>query len=790
MPRDISFCGHTILDRDLFVVPDAAADDRFYDNPLVRGELGIRFYAGAPLLTPTGEALGTLCVIDRVPRKLTALQEDTLRVLSRHVMAHLELRRQTRELARSERVLHAIFDAEPECVKVVAPGGKLRLMNRAGLAMIQADSFEEVAGKCIYPLVAPADRVKFQALTERVLRGESGTLQFQIIGLKGQARWVETHAAPLRDDQTQVTAVLGVTREITQQKEAEQKIAIQDELLAAAADSLAAYVERGDWNEAMGRLLRCALSQTSSEYGFIGVVVGGTLRVLANEGIVWDKVLNRDFYERALRQYQELGYLEFTSFNNLFGRAITTAQVVIANAPDSDPRSGGRPAGHPPMRSFMGVPIFAGKEVQGLIALANRPGGYSGDDQRRIETLVKHAGGLCTTYRQREAAREIEERYRQSQKMEAFGQLAGGVAHDFNNILAAVLMQVDLSATVENVPPEVRRGLEMVRDCAQRGAHLTRQLLLFSHKQVMQPRDLDLNELVTSLAKMLQRIIEENVRLQLYLHPTPVMTHADAGMLDQLLLNLAVNARDAMPAGGRLQIETAVATVAEEHARNHPQGKPGVFATIKVTDSGCGIAPEILPRIFEPFFTTKEAGKGTGLGLSTVFGIVEQHRGWIAVESKVGQGTSITVYLPSIPLGRAAPAANAVARAPGGSETILLVEDEPAVRRVMRALLEQAGYTVLEAADGNEAVGVWTKHSTEVDLLFTDIVMPGGVSGRELAAKLQAHDDTLKVIFTSGYSSEIAGQRLQLGERENFIQKPASLDVLLQTVRRCLDGRP
>ena len=407
--REIAFCAHALSGKELLVVPDTQRDERFAENPSVTGDPNIRFYAGAPLLTAGGEALGTLCVIDRVPRQLTDRQLRALRVLSQHVMTQLELRRHTRELAGRERLLRAIFDAEPECVKVLGPDGSLRMMNRAGLAMIEADDFGQVAGHGINPLITAEHRAAFAALTGRVFRGDSGKLEFQITGLKGAARWLETHAAPLRDERGEVTALLGITRDITARKQTEEALANKSGILAAVNESLGSYVERGDWREAMGRLLRCALDQTQSEYGFIGVVVGPTLRVLAHEGIVWDKIINRDFYEQALRRYEELGYLEFTSFDNLFGRAITTGQVVLANRPDHDPRAAGRPTGHPPMHSFMGVPIFNGQQVHGLVALANRPGGYSGEEQRRIEILVQHAGALCTSYRQRETARALEQ---------------------------------------------------------------------------------------------------------------------------------------------------------------------------------------------------------------------------------------------------------------------------------------------------------------------------------------------------------------------------------------------
>lgn len=415
--RTHSFCAHALSGSEILQVPDARMDQRFAENPLVTGDPQIRFYAGAPLVTPTGAALGTLCVIDRTPRQLTEFQQQALRVLSRQVMMQLELRRQARELARRERLLQAIFDSEPECVKLLDADGSLRLMNRAGLAMIEADTFEQVAGLDVDALVTADHRAAFEALTARVFQGGAGRLEFQLTGLKGAKRWLETHAAPLRDERGEVTALLGITRDVTERKRTEEALAIKTEILTAVTESLASYVNQGDWQKALGRLLRCALGETQSEYGFIGVVVGdSTLRVLAHEGIVWDRILNREFYDQALRGYREVGYLEFTNFNNLFGRAVTTGEVVIANLPARDARSGGLPPGHPPMHSFLGVPIFAGPQVTGVVALANRPGGYTAEDQHRIETLVQHAGGLCTSYRLHQTALGEERERRQAEQ--------------------------------------------------------------------------------------------------------------------------------------------------------------------------------------------------------------------------------------------------------------------------------------------------------------------------------------------------------------------------------------
>ena len=385
-------------------------------------------------------------------------------------------------------------------------------------------------------------------------------------------------------------------------------------------------------------------------------------------------------------------------------------------------------------------------------------------------------------------SRQLAEQLRQSQKMEAIGQLAGGVAHDFNNILTAVIMQVELLSIGDRLDEELKEGLKQIRDSAERAANLTRQLLLFSRRQVMQMRTLDLNEVVTGMAKMLQRIIGEDVHLQLHLHPAPLMTRADAGMLEQVLMNIAVNARDAMPHGGRLLIETLERNVADASDAQNPEASPGNFICLIVGDNGHGIHPDILTHIFEPFFTTKEPGKGTGLGLATVFGIVKQHQGWINVESQPGQGTRFLVFLPA----SASPedridTVGSQARPPGGVETILLVEDDDAVRQLTRITLERYGYTIVEAANGVDALNIWPRCRDRVALLLTDLVMPSGVSGHQLARRLQSENPNLKVIFTTGYSSDIAGRDLELHHSENFIQKPCTADQLLQTVRKCLD---
>lgn len=396
--------------------------------------------------------------------------------------------------------------------------------------------------------------------------------------------------------------------------------------------------------------------------------------------------------------------------------------------------------------------------------------------------------GRIWTFRDMTEQRKLELQLRQAQKMEAIGQLAGGVAHDFNNILASIMMEADLAAREPDLSANAKTAFNDIRTGVERAANLTRQLLAFSRRQIIQTRTLDLNEIVNSLARMLKRILGDDVRLQLHLHPSPLLTRADAGMLDQVLMNLVVNARDAMPDGGQLLIETSEQSFTLEEAAAIPDLMAGRYACLRVADTGCGMSSEVMAHIFEPFFTTKEPGKGTGLGLATVFGIMKQHGGAITVSSQTGQGTTFRAFLRSEEVGAGESICSADNNKPHqGTETILLVEDEPTVRQLTRIVLERAGYSVFEARNGIEAQQVWEQHQNAIQLLFTDIMMPEGLTGRDLAARLQARNPKLCVIFTSGYSVDIAGRELTLQAGQNFIQKPVSPSHLLEFVRECLD---
>lgn len=386
--------------------------------------------------------------------------------------------------------------------------------------------------------------------------------------------------------------------------------------------------------------------------------------------------------------------------------------------------------------------------------------------------------------------RKLEEQFRQSQKMEAIGQLAGGVAHDLNNILTVIHMQLDLLKHGDPLSASQLESVVDIEKASRRAADLTRQLLMFSRRQAAMKGNLDLNAVVTNITKMLQRIVGEDVGMHISYAPQPLPVHADAGMMDQVLLNLAVNSRDAMPEGGRLIVETSVAEFDEFAAAQKTGARVGRFACLSVSDTGKGIPPEVLPRIYEPFFTTKDVGKGTGLGLATVFGIVQQHHGWINVYSELNKGTTFRIYLPLL----ASEAHDQddkqiVNDLPGGKETILLVEDEQSLRVLVRNVLTRLGYRVLEATTGVTALQVWREYQKEIRLLLTDLVMPDGMTGKALAEQLVAQNPNLKVIFTSGYSREVAGKDFPLQDGVNFLSKPFQAAKLAQTVRNNLDGK-
>ncbi|MDF1824016.1 MAG: PAS domain S-box protein [Verrucomicrobiales bacterium] len=1413
------FCREAVNARGLFVVPDAREDPRFCDDPFVTGPPELRFYAGLPLYTASGDAIGTLCVFDVVPRELEGFQKEALEALGRQAIAQIDLGFKTRELSRNECLLFTVFNSGPESVHLIGPEGSVEMMNRAGLELFEAESFDRIKGKCIYSLVSPKQRSDYKLLAESVFQGEAGILEYEITGLKGTKLWLQTHSVPMRDENGLITGALGVTRDVTERRRTEEQLshhraileetgrianvggweldvdagnvlwtgpvasihgldpddivnlkrgldfysetsraeveaaierAIQEgepfdlEAELTSADGVAKWVRmighpmvengsvvklRGSFQEITGlkrteselRLRNQALENSLNGfdlvdengkfiyvnkaylkmwgYDSLDEVVGQSamkhcvdpqipVRLISElkekgectleftalrkngskfeasmaaqrikdaggremftgcsvditerkrtetalktskehlsslidsvEGIVWeadpetlrftyvspkaerllgysvsrwveeesfwvdhihpeDRTYAVDYCSKYTKAHQDHEFvyrmiaadgrtvwlrdivtvvMQDDQVSSLRGimvditeqrnaekriRQLNRTHAVLSGINQLIVREkdvstllmetcriavekgqfrmawigllnrGGRQlrmAGHagasdetldtlksvscrvdrPPGCSFTAKSLSSGRHgichdiatdpesvewrvvamgwgyrslaslplmedgkvignfnlysgekgffdeeemilldelaadisfalkvrkgeverlemeralreskaklsnsmkiarlshwdydtVEGLFKFndhfydlfrttAVNEGGYSmslgqvlqrfchpedvgklesvvrkvsaarerdvaiqlehrvvyGDEQvghvavqifvvkdeegrnikiygvnqditekklaeqamqeveQRSRTLIEHSadcltlvndesqilyaspsvsstegysleeligcrdtdnthpddlamvakvfeetlmhpgkpvpmswrrkhkdgrwlwlegvvtnllddpavGAVVKNYRDVSSRKQLEEELRQSQKLEAIGQLAGGVAHDFNNILTIIHGYGSMLMMEDSSRDEIDESAQQIIQASERAANLTRQLLAFSRRQVMQPRRLDLNENVRGLSKMLKRIVGEDVNLNLSLDSSPLMTRADGGMLDQLLLNLVVNARDAMPEGGQLSIETAVRDLSEKAAAEIVDALPGSYALLRVTDTGTGISPEDMTRIFEPFFTTKEQGQGTGLGLATVFGIVKQHKGVLSVESEPGQ-TVFEILLPiveSVELAASGGERNSIPK--GGSETILLVEDEAPVRSLARHILERAGYRVLEAAHGVEALEIWEEHQDAIQLLFTDIVMPGGVSGFELANRVREANPGIEIVFISGYSAEIAGKELALKEGQNFIQKPCSPRDLLKVIRQSLDER-
>ncbi len=430
-----------------------------------------------------------------------------------------------------------------------------------------------------------------------------------------------------------------------------------------------------------------------------------------------------------------------------------------------------------------------GEALSGIETRRRRKDGSLIDVSLSTAPILDATGRQCGTmsvFTDISEHKRLEQQFLQAQKMDAIGQLAGGIAHDFNNLLTAILGYSELVLPRLCDRPELAADVEEIRKAGERASRLTHQLLAFSRKQLMVPQVLDLNLVVGDLSNMLSRVISEDIRLDIVAAPSLGRTKADPSQMEQVLMNLVVNARDAMPQGGTLTIQTANAVLDAAFVRRQGGAAPGHYVSLVVTDTGCGMTPDVLAHVFEPFFTTKGPAEGTGLGLSTVYGIVQQSGGYITVESTPGVGTSFTIYLPRVddPIVSAASGAPSVTTLTG-TETILVVEDDAGVRDLVRKMLEGYGYTVLQAQDVPDALALEERHPGPIHLLVSDIVMPG-LNGPDLAQRLVHRRPAIRVLYVSGFTSQLALELGSVSPHASFLQKPFAAETLAVKVRERL----
>jgi two-component system cell cycle sensor histidine kinase/response regulator CckA len=728
IPREHSICGQTILHHDLLVIPDAAMDQRFSGGPIVT-RAGIRFYTGAPLLTTEGYALGTLCVMDRLPRELPAGHKDALLTLAHLVADQLETRRNTlkapaapansRSRVLVEQNVAGFFQSTAE--------GRMLDCNTTFVRILGYNSREEVL-QCHASdfYFSPDEHTRLlQDLSkhhrlfnfECCLRKKDGT-----------PVWVVENLFLSSGEQGKPTLIEGTMVDISEHKRTDEALRDSQERLLGIISSAMDAIITVDANQriivfngAAEQIFRCSATEA----------IGQTI----------DKFIPQRFREAHREHIRTFGQTGVSS-RSMYSPG--TLMGVRANGEEF------------PVEATISQVKTASERLYSVIL--------------RDITVRKRT----------------EDELRQAQKMEAVGHLAGGIAHEFNNYLGIIMGYSDLLEQEEVRGESLRLGLAEIKGATQRAASLTRQLLAFSRKQLIEPSVLDLNASVWDAHKLLRRLIPANIDVIPVLHPDLGKVKADPAQIQQILINLAVNARDAMPQGGKIIIETAEVVLDEEFASRHLDVVAGDYIMLSVSDTGVGIDAETLSHIFEPFFTTKKAGEGTGLGLSTTYGIVKQSGGHITVASVRGRGTTFRVYLPKLTEtyddGSTAPHSKPM---PTGIATILVVEDESGLRRLMRVALEMQGYRVLEAKDGAEALSVCRHELEHIDLVVTDLAMPR-MTGLQLKEKVVALRSSMKFLLISGYAEDVLGGRKQIADAGDFLEKPFLPDELARRVREIL----
>jgi two-component system, cell cycle sensor histidine kinase and response regulator CckA len=883
--RDIAFCAHTILHTDeVLEVRDAKADPRFADSPLVTADPHIRFYAGAPLVAPGGEALGALCVMDRTPRTLTPEQLAGLQALSRHVVAQLELRRRAREaerlLAVAEksrrallsvledqkraemglRLFRSLMDRSGETIEVIdPPSGRVLDVNEHG-CLANGYTREEYLRLTVFDLHPALTRERFAENQQRMRQSGPITVEATHRRNDGVAVPSEISLSLVKLDRDYLVAII---RDITERRQAQREVAREQARFGFIFNSVPVGISLMEQGNPASRIVNPAHARIT------GIPVEQCQRMdlyrqathpedqkrqdELHRRLVAGEIDHYTLEKRYLHPDAPVCTVELTV--RVHQDPASGAVQEIGTLIDVSARKQGEAALHESEERFRQLaeninevfwmtdpatnemlyvsPAYAAVWGRTCASLYATPGNWVAaihpDDRKRVveAALARQARGTYDeTYRiarpdgsirwVRDRAypirtaegkvyrivgtaedisdrKDMEVQVMRMQRMESVGRMASGIAHDLNNILAPILMGAPLLRM--GLPAgQVEKTLRTIESSARRGADLVRQLLMFGRgaegrRVLLRPKDL-----VQEIAEITAQTFPRNLTTTTQVPDDIGTVMGDGTQLHQVLLNLCVNARDAMPQGGNLAIAAKNIRIDESYASMSPEARPGDYVCLSVNDTGTGIPPEILDKIFDPFFTTKEVGKGTGLGLSTLIGIVKSHGGFVTVQSEPGRGSVFQVYLPAEHQAKEAAAGTEAAPPPRGhGETILLVDDEAGIREVTGKMLEQSGYRVLSATDGADACAQFARHAAEIEIVLTDLDMPV-MGGLAMIHVLKIMKPDIRVIISSGKASELAdkiqqssGDGLQV---DTVLTKPYTAEKVLRVIHDLLAHKP
>ena len=701
------------------------------------------------------------------------LMKDRLTRLGAAVRHAIEQKRERHQTRGVEAQLQRFISSSPVVIYALAVKGAELEQSwiSDNVTRLTGHDVQEASGKTWWAEnIHPDDRERVLAAHPRPYALDQLLLEYRFQRKDGSCFWVRDEKRLLRNADGMPAEVVGSLADITERKQAERWQAMQHAVTRVLADSTSL-------GAAAPGIIQAVCESLGGKFGAIWEI-DRQANVLRCADLWHVPGLSADELEAQTRQ------IAFAPGIGLPGRVWASGKPLVV--PDVA-REAGFPraasATNAGLRGAFAFPIQLRDGVTGVID-------FLGPEMREPEPeLLAMLSAIGSQIGQFIEHRRAEQQLLQAQRMEAVGQLAGGIAHDFNNLLGVILGYGELASRELGEEHPSHRRIEAIREAAERAAALTRQILTFSRKQVVEIRVCDLNQIVEEMEKMLRRLIGEDVRLAVALGQGLGRVRADPGQLGQVIMNLAVNARDAMPSGGKLIIETSNVDLDETYTRSHPEARPGPYVMLTVGDTGAGMQPATLARLFEPFFTTKEPGKGTGLGLAVVYGIVEQSGGSLAVYSEPGRGSTFKIYLPRIDVPESKEQMTAPAAAAGGSEVVLLVEDEQALRAIMAETLRMAGYTVLEASDHKEALVVAAHRQRPIQLVITDVVLPGQ-SGPETANQIRNAQPGVRVLLMSGYTDRLLDGNALIEPGTPFLGKPFTIDALLRKVRAVLDRPP